>query len=265
MKKEIKIIDKDKQVMRVTTVDERWYAKPGEDTSTGLPTFKFYPSSTWIAGYYPKGIGFYKWLAERGWDEAEAIKVAAGDKGSKVHQAIEIIEQNGSLPIDTKIMNHRTEQEEDLTTAELDCILSFTKWHNETKPVLLATEMTVFGNNYAGTLDRIYRINDQIFIVDFKTSAQVWEEHKLQISSYSNADIDYKTMEITDQEWTNRKMAILQVGYKLNKAGYKFTEVEDKFNLFQMSYAIWENENNNSKPKEKDYPLVLKLNSGEIK
>ena len=33
-----------------------------------------------IAGHYPKGIAFYKWLAEKGWDESQALKSAAGDK-----------------------------------------------------------------------------------------------------------------------------------------------------------------------------------------
>jgi hypothetical protein len=41
------------------------------------------PSVTWISGFWPKGIGFYKWLADKGWDEAEAAKQAAGDKNEK--------------------------------------------------------------------------------------------------------------------------------------------------------------------------------------
>jgi len=30
-----------------------------------------------------------------------------------------------------------------------------------------------------------------------------------------------------------------------------------KFHLFQMAYAIWQNENLNTKPKQRDYPLIL--------
>lgn len=260
MIKEIKIIDKEKGIIRITCLDERWYSKESINKDTGLPEYQFYPSSTWIAGMYPKGIGFYKWLADKGWSDAEAIKNAAGNKGSKVHQAIELLETTGELPIETVFINNDTYQPEQLATDELECIFSFSKWHDEIKPELLANEMTVFGDNYAGTLDRIYRINGQIYIVDLKTSQQIWEEYKLQVSSYNHADIDYTSLGITKEGWDKRKMAILQVGYRLNKAGYKFTEIDDKFDLFKMAYAIWKNENPNSKPKQRDYPLILRIN-----
>jgi hypothetical protein len=259
MNKEIRVIDKEKGIVRITTLDERWYAKPGENKLTGLPEYQFFPSSTWIAGMYPKGIEFYKWLANKGWDEAEAIKSAAGRRGSKVHQATEHLEKNGSFTIETQFLNHDNDLLELLSTEELGCVLSFIEWHKETKPQLLANEMTVFGDGYAGTLDRIYRIDGQVYIVDLKTSQYIWEEMKLQVSSYSHASIDYKSLGITDEEWNNRMLAILQLGYKLNKRSYKFTEIEDKYNLFEMAKLVWANENPNAKPKQKDYPLVLSL------
>lgn len=264
MKKEIKIIDKEKQIMRVTTVDERWYSRPRENPITGLPEFEFIPSSTWIASYYPKGIAFWKWLADKGWDEAQAIKEAAGNKGSKVHQALEILERDHSLPIETVLLNHNTEMAEQLSTEELECLFSFTKWHTEARPTLLATEMTVFGDGYAGTLDRIYRIEGQIYILDFKTSQSIWEEMRLQVSSYNRADIDYVKLGITKEEWDQRKIAVLQIGYRLNKAGWKFTQIEDKYELFQIARKIWENENSQARPKQRDYPLVLTINQGAL-
>jgi hypothetical protein len=53
----------------------------------------------------------------------------------------------------------------------------------------------------------------------------------------------------------------LQVGYKLNKKGWKFTEVEDKFELFLNTYAIWLEENPNSKPRQIDLPMQLKIDN----
>lgn len=88
MKKIIRITDEKRGIVQVTTSDERWYLKPSTDPVTELPVYKPVPSSTWIAEHWPKGIGFYRWLADKGWDEAEAIKAAAGDKGSAVHNAI---------------------------------------------------------------------------------------------------------------------------------------------------------------------------------
>lgn len=265
MYKEIKFINEEKQILRITLIDERWYSKPGKDAGTGLPEFIFYPSSTWIAGYYPKGIPFYKWLAEQGWERAESLKIAGGNRGGVVHQALEIIEKARELPISTVFTNPQTGYAESMSAEVLDSLLSFVKWYDLTMPELLATELTVFNEQhiYAGTLDRIYRINGQIWILDFKTSQYIWEEMKLQISSYSHADIDYLSLGITKEEWDKRKLAILQLGYKQNKTGYKFTEIEDKFDLFLMAQSIWKNENPKTKPKQRDYPLTIKLKEKE--
>ena len=91
MQKIIREVDEKRGILQVTIADERWYVKETTNPATELPIHTFVPSVTWIAGHYPKGIGFYKWLADKGWDESQAIKSAAGDKGSKVHDAISAI------------------------------------------------------------------------------------------------------------------------------------------------------------------------------
>ncbi len=71
MHKEIRTVNG--QWLQVTTIDERWYARPKVNQTTGLPeAFEFVPSVTWITGFYPKGVEFYKWLANTGWDTARA-------------------------------------------------------------------------------------------------------------------------------------------------------------------------------------------------
>jgi len=265
MKKEIKeiITINGEKIYRITCLNERWYAKPSNDKKTGNPVYEYLPSSTWIAGYYPKGIGFMKWLASKGWDEAEALKIAAGDKGSKVHYACGDIDAGKEIKITDKYVNPETGEAEELKTEEIDCINSYSDYLEENKPELLANELTAFGEFWGGTLDKIFRVEGQIWVVDLKTGKQIWEEQKLQISSYSHADIDYKELGITDEEWKNRKLATLQLGYDKyrieGKSHYKFTEIEDKFDLFEtVAYRIWKNENPNTKPKERDYPLVIK-------
>jgi len=265
MNKEIIQIDKEKGIYRCTTLDERWYSRSVVNRETGVPEMKFCPSATWIAGYYPKGVGFYKWLADKGWDEAEAIKSAAGDKGSKIHYACEDIDKGIKLSIsETKYKNPTTGIEESLTPEEVGAIDSFTRWLDETQPILCANETVVFGDSYAGTIDRIYAIPNslmptvrQIWIVDIKSSKSIREEYKIQLSLYSHADVNYKSMGITDEEWANRKLAILQVGYQLNKNRYKFTEIEDKPEIAEIAKKLWANENPDAKPKQRDYPLFI--------
>lgn len=254
MKKEIINIDEKNKTIRVTTLNERWYGKIKKNN-----TYEWYPSATWICSYYYKGIGFYKWLANKGWDEAEAIKVAAGGRGSKIHRACEDIDNGLAVSLNSKYINPNTEQEEDLTVDEYAAVMNFRDWIDKFQPKLIANEMTVFNEeyHYAGTLDRIYEIDGEIYIVDLKTSREIWEEYILQISSYSYCDFDLTKLGIELADWNQRKLTILQIGYTRNKNGYKFTEVEDKFNLFLMAKEIWANENPGSKPKERDFPEII--------
>ena len=259
MLREVKKIKKG--VIRITSLNERWYAKIVINDKTGLKEYSYYPSSTWISGYYPKGTYFYKWLAGKGWNEAEAIKQSAADKGSRVHYACEDLDRGKEIKITDTYLNPRTKQREELSKEEVDCIISYRDFLDETKPVLLAQEITSFGDVYAGTADKIFAIGDkknrEIWIIDLKTSQSIWPEHELQISSYSHMEIDYKKLGISDTEWKKRKMAILQIGYKKNRKGYKFTEIEDKYHVFKTAYKIWQNENSDMKPKERDYPSVI--------
>lgn len=257
MDKTIRLVDEKKSIYQITVTNERFYALPDTDKTTGLPTFVFLPSATWIAGCWPKGIAFYKWLSEKGWDEAEAIKSAAGDKGSLVHQACEDIEKGVEIALNKQYAGPSGETR-DLAPEEIECLASFIRWLDKEKPQCLLSEMTVVGDGYAGTIDRIYRIAGQIWIVDLKTSKSIWREHKLQVAAYSHANIDYLKLGITEAEWANRKLALLQVGYKMNKDGFKFTEVEDKYETFLIAKKIWQEENPEWKPRQIEYPLILK-------
>ncbi len=259
MKKVIKLVNKENNTVQVTTQDERWYTTIENNEVTGLPEVRFIPSVTWICDSYPKGIPFYKWLADKGWDEAEALKEAAGERGSKVHSAIEKLIAGFEVKIDDKFLNPKTDQEEELNADEYEAIVSFANWFNEVKPRVLANEIPIVSKeyNFAGTIDFVCEIDGKIWIVDFKTGQNTWPSHELQLSAYKNAygqNID--------------GLAILQVGYKRNKAGWKWNEMEDKFDVFLATRMIWQNDHGDEKPKQKDYPMKVKLvdtKSEEIK
>jgi hypothetical protein len=68
MRKIIEEVDKKRRIIQITTADERWYVKESRDSKTDLPSYQYVRSVTWIAESYPKGVGFYKWLASQGWD-----------------------------------------------------------------------------------------------------------------------------------------------------------------------------------------------------
>ena len=284
MQKIIKEVDEKRGIVQVTIADERFYFKDGKDPETHNPIMVAVPSVTWIAGHYPKGIHFYKWLAEKGWDEAEALKQAAGDKGSKVHLAISAILSGEEVRIDSKFANKSKSTEEvpvfeELSFEEVECILSFVNWKKEVEQdyVLesLAWDIVVFSeiHNYAGSVDWVMRLTPKeggknplkltgptIFVVDFKTSQYVWTEYELQVSAYRKAIengenpilVEAKTLDVS-----NMKTAILQLGYRKNKNRYKWTEIEDAFEMFLTARKIWHNENKDVSPRKVDLPIVL--------
>ncbi len=265
MKKEVRIIDEEKGIVRITTADERWYGRLIPEKDRILGKYDWIPAVTWITSYYPKGIAYMKWLANHGWDEALAIANEAGDRGSKVHLAIGAYLSGRKVNMTDKFLNHTTEQDEELTVEEYECLLSFVRWFEEVNPEPIVSEMTVFNDDecYAGTLDFICRIDGKIWIVDFKTGQYIWPSHRLQVSAYSHADFNLDELKITEKEWKERKLMILQLGYKRNKKQFKPTEIDDQFDLFLTAREIWKNETKGIEPKQRDYPMFVQRKGGE--
>lgn len=265
MRKELRTVDEEHGIVQITTVDERWYAFQGIDKTTNLPTYKFLPSVTWICEHYPKGIAFYKWLADKGWNEAEALKTAAGDKGSKVHYAIGDLLDGKEVSMESVYINPTTEQSEPLTLEEYECLLSFAVWFKEIQPEPIEREFVIINKEegYAGMVDFACKIKagkygrteytGGIYIIDFKTSQNIWPSHELQISAYRHGHTELPV------PLPECKLGILQLGYYRNKNRYKFTEIEDKYNQFLAAKTIWLNETKGVEPKQKDLPLSIKL------
>ncbi|HIG93975.1 TPA: hypothetical protein HA234_07305 [Candidatus Woesearchaeota archaeon] len=238
-------------LVQVTYVEERWYHKKDSDI--------FAPSITYVVHYYPRGAGFDKWLADKGMDDAEAIKKAAGDKGSRIHAAIEDLLSGKEITFDKKYFSKEDGTEKDLSVEEWEALLSFSAWHAKYKPKVLRVEETVFQDptedfksGFAGTVDLVCEIEGELYIIDFKTSKDIYPSHRLQVSAYKH---------IIQKAYPERKinLAILQVGYPRNKNRYKFTEIDDEFETFKAVYKIWECEVKYKKPLQKDLPIKIKL------
>ena len=90
------------------------------------------------------------------------------------------------------------------------------------------------------------------WIIDFKTSAEVWPSFICQVNAYKYA-----------LGYPEAKMAILQLGYRRNKAKWKATEIPDSMPLFEAAYTIWQKEAGSVTPHQIDYPLSLSLKLNE--
>ena len=250
MKREIIEVDKERGIVRWTAPDERWYARKV------MGEWDFVPSVTWICGAYPKGKGFERWLANRSsWQEAEELKELGGDKGSKVHQAIGVLLSGGTVLMDDAFENPRSHELEPLTSEEYWCLMTFVDWFRKFQPQVVAFEYTVWNERYryAGTVDLKCVIQEKgkwyRYIIDFKISKDVWPAMELQVSAYKHADPDP-----TD------RLAILQLGYRRNRQGWKFNPVRSQFGLFLSTRKIWAKETAGIVPLQRDYPESLSLN-----
>jgi hypothetical protein len=261
MRREVLEVDHERGIIRCTTLDERWYAMAAKDAA-GETVYEYVPSVTWIAGHYPKGVGFYKWIATKGWDEAEEIRVTAGDKGSKVHMAIKSLLCGNVVSMGDSFTNPTSGELEELTVQEWEAILSFADWCAEAKPEVIDCEYVIWSQryHYAGMVDLKCRLSDEylrkeklkpggVWIIDFKTSQDVWPSHELQVSAYRKAD-----------GASNARAAILQVGYRRNRRKYKFSYVENRFELFLAARKIWAHETAGVVPLQRDMPMTVSLN-----
>ena len=250
---EYRRIDKERGIVQITTPDERWYANKPTSEMDKLKIISqedFYPSVTWIASYYPKGAAFERWQAEKGIDKAEEVKNAAGEKGTRVHHACEDLIMGTEIKIDAQYADRNGELKE-LTAEEYWTTMTFRKFLEDEKPFVLGIEYTIINDEFkfGGTVDIKCRIKSDnyqfVHIIDIKTSKAIYPSHKIQLSAYRHSD---KDCEKTD---------ILQVGYKLNKNGYKLTEIPDKFSLFLNVRGTWEEEQGDVVIPQRDYPLSL--------
>lgn len=235
---------------QITIADERWYAIPTPDAETGLPTYTYLPSVTWIAGYYPKGIAFWKWLANKGWDEAEAVRAAAADKGSRIHQACARLLQGDTVPMASAFATPAGDAAP-LSVEEYEALVSFVAWWQDSgEKQTERLDHVVVGDGYAGTLDWLGTIDGERWLIDFKSGQSVWPEHRLQVSAYARA------LPVSDPPL---RLGILQLGYRLNARGWKLTEVEPCYPLFEAARTIWAVEAAGAAPARLTLPLTLAL------
>ncbi|HEY4756410.1 MAG TPA: hypothetical protein VIH28_10170 [Ignavibacteriaceae bacterium] len=223
---------------------------------------KFYPSVTWILDVgFPKGYGFKKWLAALpDWETGQQILYKAGDRGSKVHWGIQQL--LSGLPISINDIPYG--YSDSFTHEEWTYLLSFMNWYEDWKPLIFSIEETVWSDEfgYAGTADLICKIDINKdgkplrFLLDWKTSGAIYDNHKLQVAAYAEArDIE--------------NIGIIRLGTK-HKKGYEFWHCEDDieinnyFHTFYAAYTIFKYQNPDPHPRFVDVPDKLVLSELQL-
>jgi len=66
---------------------------------------------------------------------------------------------------------------------------NFHKWVESREVEWIDSEKKVYSKfwNYAGTIDALAKINGELYVIDFKTSAKIYKEYYLQVYGYAQA------------------------------------------------------------------------------
>lgn len=249
MAREFIKIDDDKG--RVEFLDSRFYQHP----TTG----DFYPSVTTILEAYPKSFALLEWMKKMGGD-ADEIRDEAGRRGSIVHQCTEDLDRGIEICFLDAFNKPRFKQ---IEWAMFERYVEFrTNWDFE----LIANEVhyisQIFG--YGGTIDRVFKYQDQHWMIDIKTSNSLHPQYWLQqaayaamFEEYNNITIDrIAILHLNSKTRTPGGKIIQGIGWKLYEPEYSR---EHYFNIFQSVFSLWKEENKDIKPRNLSYKLNHKL------
>ena len=248
IKRIIEYSEGDKQV---NVLDSRFYKRND----------KYYPSVTSVLNYFPKNKFFHEWLKDVG-HNADIIASKAASEGTQVHTAIDRF-LNGE---EIKWIDDNGRAEYSLEVWKM--ILKFADFWNTHKPELIASEYHLFSDTheYAGTTDIIVKLNNQVWLLDIKTSNSLHTSYDLQLAAYAVAwnETHNTLIERTGILWLKastrgegKKDAIQGKGWQLKPSD----SIATNFEMFKKIYDIYKLENPEFKPITELLPTSIKLST----
>jgi hypothetical protein len=164
-----RILEISEDAQQITMPDSRYYRRNGN----------YYPSVTYVLSYYPKGKFFEDWLKKVGYASDYIVK-KAGEEGTQVHEMIESYLEGEEL----KFLNNFGRPQYHPEVWQM--FLRFVDWWEEYKPTLIETEVHLFSDKLkvAGTCDMVCEIDNELWIIDFKTSNHLQTTYDLQTAVY---------------------------------------------------------------------------------
>jgi hypothetical protein len=243
-----RILEVSKDSLQITMPDSRFYRRNGA----------YYPSITHVLSYYPKGKYFEDWLKKVGYS-ADYIVKEAGKRGTIVHEMIEAYLEGDELVL---LVNGKLQYKID----EWQMFLKFVEFWDLYKPTILETEVHLFSDKYkiAGTCDLICLINDELWIIDFKTSNHLQTTYDLQTAAYSQCYEECfgekpKRHGILWLNSNKRKVSIPRMQGKGWEMYESSRTQEENLDLFMTVKKLFDLENPNPKPVINQFKTSAKL------
>jgi len=243
-----RILEVSKDHKQITLPDSRYYQRNGE----------YYPSVTYVLGYYPKGKPFEDWLKRVGFS-ADYIVKKASEEGTQVHNLIEDYLNGKELsflsPTGKPLYNPGVWQ----------MFLRFVEWWETYQPTLIETEVHLFSDELkvAGTCDLVCEINGELWIIDFKTSNQLSTIYDLQTAVYGKCyeecfgkKVDrYGILWLKSTKRTFNKEKMTGKGWEVYESK---RNQEDNLKLFQAVKTLFDIENPNNSPIFTEFKTSVK-------
>ena len=248
---EKKRLDFNPELKQINFLDRRVY-KRGEGV--------YYPSVTTILQYMPKNKFFETWMKDVG-HNADLIMRKAGKEGTQVHEAAEQLVEGKEVSWMDDFGKAKYSQ------LVWEMILKFADFWKTYKPELISSEQFVWSDKYkfAGTADIVCKMNDQVWLIDLKTSNSIHKSYDLQLASYAKALEESRGIKIErtvivrliaqSRGPSKQKKVIQGKGWKL----LQIDDIEKNFELFRLIYKLYELENPNTEPIYNSYPTTVKV------
>lgn len=242
------------KTLKLLPLNQHWYPSPKKKDV-------WYPSVTMVTGFLPKGQFFERYLAEQeSWEDSQALLKEAGDRGTRVHDASEILDNGGTITYGAPLVTSEGKVFQ-LTDEEYQLLSFYINWHKKFTPKIVHVELRMVSDKMklGGKLDRIYEIDDKTVLFDLKTSkSAIFDSHWIQVACYSKMYEElYKTR--VDE------VAILRLTSR-RKEGYEYVtrsreEWLKDYQQFKKTYDTMMYLGNNKviSPKIIEVPEVLSL------
>jgi hypothetical protein len=243
-----RILQISEDAQQITLPDSRYYRRNG----------KYYPSVTYVLGYYPKGKFFENWLKQVGFASDYIVKKAA-EEGTQVHELCE--EYLNGAELNFLDEYGRPQYNPDVW----QMFLRFVEFWEEFKPTLIETEVHLFSDvlEIAGTCDLIVEINGETWLLDLKTSNQLQLTYELQTAVYGQCyeECFGKKIDRYGILWVKSSKRKAAKG-KMQGKGWEIVEstrtFEENIDIFKTVKRLFDLENPTHSPVFTEFRTVAK-------
>jgi hypothetical protein len=243
-----RILEISEDATQITLPDSRYYRRNG----------KYYPSVTYVLGYYPKGKFFENWLKQVGFSADYIVKKAA-EEGTQVHELAEEYLNGAEL----NFLDDRGRPQYNPDVWQM--FLRFVEFWETHKPTLIETEVHIFSDKLkvAGTCDLIVEINGELWLLDLKTSNQIQTVYELQTAVYGQCyeecfgkKIDrYGILWLKSSKRGSKKDKMQGKGWEIVESSRTF---EENIDIFKTVKRLFDLENPTHSPVFTEFRTIAK-------